>query len=269
MYDYHNHTDWSPDGSAFIDDMIQAAIAKGIREFAITDHEDPESHDLNFVDLDFDLYLKMLNEAADRWNRPDSPIRIIRGIELGLRVGSVNRKCKEIATTYKFDFILGAVHGACGYDIDQMGYLSKRTPEQAISDYYETMLYCLDDYDDFDSFAHINNVDRYIPLDTPDSLSAGYIEAALKKLVDMGKGIEVNTSSYRKGMGTRTTPTLSTLKLFRSLGGEIVTIGSDAHQVDDVGSGLREGIELIKAAGFSAITTFHERKPTFVDIDTI
>jgi histidinol-phosphatase (PHP family) len=54
--------------------------------------------------------------------------------------------------------------------------------------------------------------------------------------------------------------------MYRKLGGEIVTIGSDAHFATHVGSHFDDGISLLKQAGFSYYTIFRKRQPVFVSI---
>jgi histidinol-phosphatase (PHP family) len=90
------------------------------------------------------------------------------------------------------------------------------------------------------------------------------IEVILKKLIDAGKGIEINTSSFRYGMGERTTPTPGILKRYVELGGEIVTTGSDAHRVRDMGYMLDFAEQMIRNAGLNYIATFKARKPVMI-----
>ncbi|MCI7350510.1 MAG: histidinol phosphate phosphatase, partial [Ruminococcus sp.] len=91
------------------------------------------------------------------------------------------------------------------------------------------------------------------------------IAESFKTLISNGKGIEINTSGLRQKYG-KTFPDLSYLKLYKDLGGEILTIGSDAHCTADLGKGVKEGSELAQAAGFKRICYFEERKPVFVEI---
>jgi histidinol-phosphatase (PHP family) len=60
-----------------------------------------------------------------------------------------------------------------------------------------------------------------------------------------------------------TMPPVSLLRLYRECGGEIITIGSDAHQKEYVGLYQKEAGELLQEAGFNYLTTFTCRKPEF------
>ena len=52
-------------------------------------------------------------------------------------------------------------------------------------------------------------------------------------------------------------------KPLKELGGEIITIGSDAHTTKDVGAEYDKARELLKETGFKYFTTFTNRKPDF------
>ena len=122
------------------------------------------------------------------------------------------------------------------------------------------------DFDDFDFLVHINVIDRYvneIPLYN-DFLEI--IENILKYLISKGKGIEINTSSQRYGLKMLSTPNDMILNLYKELGGEIITIGSDAHKTSQLGYLYKEATELLKYHGFSYITTFEKRLPTQIKL---
>ena len=86
----------------------------------------------------------------------------------------------------------------------------------------------------------------------------------MANIIDKGCGIEINCSGIRDG--AEAFPNLEVLKLYRSLGGEILTIGSDAHRPSDAGAFVSDGLELAREAGFKYITLFKDRKPEFIKI---
>ena len=75
-----------------------------------------------------------------------------------------------------------------------------------------------------------------------------YIDAILKNLIETGKGIEINTAGIR--YGTKTNPEPAILKRYRQLGGELITIGSDAHKLSDIGSHMNIAKDLLNNYGF-------------------
>ena len=84
------------------------------------------------------------------------------------------------------------------------------------------------------------------------------VEQVLRAVVDRGIGIECNTNR-----GHMPLPGAEILKRYRQLGGEIITLGSDAHRPQHVGLGIREGRQLLQACGFSYVCTFEKMQPIF------
>lgn len=89
----------------------------------------------------------------------------------------------------------------------------------------------------------------------------------LKKVIEDGKGIELNTSYHRYRL-TDTTPSQDILKLYRKLGGEIITIGSDSHKPSHLGTYIDEAKELLKSLGFRFFCTYDGMRPVFHRLDS-
>lgn len=258
MYDYHTHTNFSDDGTAPIDVMIQSAINKKIKEIAITDHFDPDYPFLAMpFNLDFPEYHKELNRVAAEYS---SQIKVIKGVEIGIQQGPTAIKCYECASAYDYDFVIGSFHTACGATLDQSEYHEHRDSIKAVEDYYEYVLGALKEFNDYDVLGHINVIDRYVDEIPAKSYYMDQVEAILKHLVDNDKGIEINTSSFRYGLGDRTTPPHDILQLYVDLGGEIITTGSDAHLPKDIGYMLEFAQRMIQKTGHNFVATFHNRE---------
>ena len=263
MYDYHAHSDFSDDSVTPMNEMIEAAISKGVREFALTDHFDPDYPDRNYpFEIDFENYHKSLIESAARYK---GRIKVIKGLEMGIQHGATLQKCEKAAVAFPYDFIIGSFHAAHGQDL-YTDYLTDREPEEAFSAFYSYMSHCLAEFSNFDVLGHFNVIDRYASVIPDYAPYTEVIEGMLRDLVAKGKGLEFNTSCFRYGMGRRTTPTREILEAYRALGGEIVTIGSDAHRATDIVHGYDKALEILKACGFRYIATFEGRKPSFVKI---
>lgn len=80
-----------------------------------------------------------------------------------------------------------------------------------------------------------------------------------------GKGIEVNTSSFRYALNDLT-PSRDILRLYKELGGTIITIGSDAHKEEHLGAKISYVKEELKKLGFNSFCTFDKMKPIFHEI---
>lgn len=85
----------------------------------------------------------------------------------------------------------------------------------------------------------------------------------LKTIIEQGKGIEINTAGLKYGM-PEPNPCLDIVKMYHDLGGEIITVGSDAHEVKYFAYRFDVVAEMLKNAGFNYYTIFNERKPEFI-----
>jgi len=138
-------------------------------------------------------------------------------------------------------------------------------------DVYMDELIELSMVDCFDVMAHIGYPVRYtrkagINVDINVKTYGEKLAQVLKNLIERGKGIEINCSGFRNPLVGGTIPTLDVLKLYKDLGGEIITVGSDAHNIDQAGTGLREGFDILRDLGYKYVTVFEKRKPRFVEI---
>lgn len=264
MYDYHTHTSYSDDCSTPMKDMIEAACNLGLEELAITDHFDPDYPDRDYpFDLAISSYYNDLNIAKEAYK---DKIKIVKGIEIGIQHGDTLKKCSQAAKSYDFDFILGSFHCAQGLELYKNAYFQGRSAEDSYLAFYTYMYDCLKAYKDYDVLGHFNIIDRYSDRIPPSSLYMDIVESILKMIIDDGKGIEINTSSFRYGMGDRTTPAIEILQLYKNLGGEIITAGSDAHNPNDIGYKLDYAHYMIKSVGLTYLTTFDQRTPNFIKL---
>ena len=113
-----------------------------------------------------------------------------------------------------------------------------------------------------------NYIVRYAPGKNRDFCFKDYsdiIEDILKTIINNGKGIEINSAGYRQGLNAPN-PCADILKLYRTLGGEIITTGSDAHKPEDIASDFDRAEALLLACGFKYYTIFKDRKPEFIKL---
>ena len=122
----------------------------------------------------------------------------------------------------------------------------------------------------FDVIGHITYCLRYMKqrhgIEADISRYDDIIEETFRNLAYNGKGIEINTSGLRQGFGD-CFPNLKYARMYRNLGGEIITVGSDSHTVEDIAANTTEGIEIARAAGFTRLAYFKKRQPYFIDIE--
>lgn len=102
--------------------------------------------------------------------------------------------------------------------------------------------------DTFDSYGHLDYVVRYAPHKNEFyswNDYEPYIRPLLKLLIENGKCLECNTGGIRYGLGN-TNPCADVFRLYKELGGEGITIGSDAHTPETLGIGFDYCREMLK-----------------------
>ncbi|GMQ58304.1 histidinol-phosphatase HisJ family protein [Vallitalea sediminicola] len=256
--DYHMHSSISPDSDSPMEEMCQSAIDKGFREIAITDHFEFYSKGADgykFNEAYLDEYFKTINKCKQKF---DGKLVIRKGIELGQQHLQLEMSNKIIESS-KFDFILGSVHKIKNTDLSQIMY-----NDSIIDIYckrYLEQVYELVDKGDFDSLAHLDLIKRYSSMRNVKANLFDYkIELAqiFERLIERNKGLEINTSSLRQGLD-EPFPTIPILKMYKSMGGEIITIGSDSHNPFDIGKDFDKVIDILEEVGYKSIYTFENR----------
>lgn len=263
MFDYHCHTSFSDDSNSSFESMLDSAVNKGLSEIAITDHYDPDYPDRAFpFDLDFQEYYKKLNLYEIKYK---DKIKLIKGIEIGIQIDSIE-KCKKAALDFNYDFIIGSFHCAEGKELYGGGYFSEKNYIEKYIDFYTYVFDCLQNFNNFSVLGHINIIDRYSDVIPEYSYYSDIVDSILRRLIETGKGIEVNTSSFRYSMGDVRTPSNQILKRYKELGGEILTLGSDAHFPEHIAYMFNESLDYISNYNFKYLTTFSNLIPKQIKI---
>lgn len=263
--DYHMHTGYSSDASVPMEDMIKQSIRLGLTEICLTDHVDYQSDGSEFpFQIDYDGYISELNGLRDKYG---DRIKIQLGVEVGLSPALV-QTIDKFLSRYPFVFVIGSSHDIDRKDLYIGDFFVGKTKEQAYHRYFEEILENIPLHSRFHVYGHIDYIRRYGPYDDNTLLYEDYreqIDAILKALINHGKGLELNTSGYRYGLN-QTHPQLSILKRYRDMGGEIITVGSDAHRPNHICGDFDKAYDILREAGFRAITVFRDGKPQSVVI---
>lgn len=111
--------------------------------------------------------------------------------------------------------------------------------------------------------GHLDLIKRYDKAGIyPFKNVSDLISEILKRAIYDGKGIELNTSSVRYGL-SEWLPSRDILLLYKELGGEIITFGSDAHEEKHLGAFIPQAMNELKAYGFQYFCTYDKMKPIF------
>lgn len=261
--DFHTHTSFSGDSSTPPHLQIEQAITLGMKEICITDHHDFDVPSDEFL-LDLEPYFTKLKALQELYH---SKIRVNIGIELGLQ-SHIKDYLETFAQSAPFDFIIGSSHFIDGADPYFPEFFHGRSEKEAYTRYFESTLNRVKNLDCFDVFGHLDYVVRYGPTKNENyhySDYQDYIDSILKTLIDNGKGLECNTGGYKYGLG-HPNPCEEILIRYHELGGEILTIGSDAHTPDFIGYSFAQARDVLISCGFDYYTIFHNRKAEFIKL---
>lgn len=261
--DYHTHNSFSSDSTTPMEEMVKQAIMVGLKEMALTDHVDYDYPEEMFpFIIDYNEYLKVFNELKQRYK---GDIKLVLGVEVGLQSHLV-QKIKDFCESVDFDFIIASTHVVDRLDLYNGDFFRGKSKQEAYRRYFEDVFENIKVHNNFNVYGHLDYVNRYGDYKDKSLNYEDYkdiIDSILKLLIEKGKGIELNTSGYRYKLNC-THPQLPILKRYKELGGEIITVGSDAHDAKNIALHFKDAYELLEQADFKYITLFEKQKPNFV-----
>lgn len=260
-WDTHMHCRFSGDSTADPNEMVLSAIKNKLDGICFTDHIDWDYPGPTPFHFDRQQYFEVLKPLSEKYEN-DIQIRI--GVELGLQP-HLKERYEEFLSGGDFDFVIGSSHVVHGFDPYYPDFYDGKTEDEAYLEYFESILENIAAFDNFDVYGHIDYVVRYGPNKNKNYSYEKFkdvIDEILKTLIAKGKGIELNMAGFKYGLG-HPNPTEKILKRYHELGGEILTIGSDAHAPDQVAYDYHRLYGLLTEAGFAHYTVFEKRKPVF------
>ncbi|MGQ9902955.1 MAG: histidinol-phosphatase HisJ family protein [Anaerolineae bacterium] len=267
MYvDYHVHTHFSCDCNYSMEEMCRAAVVAGVQEIAFCEHEEHNPGDECYHTLNHDAYWRELRRCRELFAGQLT-------IRAGIEISEPHRYAAQIEPTlaaYPWDYVLGSLH----WLDEQTNTLSPTFAErfgpgqwrESFRAYFREMERMACD-GNFDVVAHFDYPARYFKAPPDEAYDIAEFEAeirpALQALIARGKGIEINTGSLRKGLRNPCPPPI-VVRWFREMGGQILALGSDAHRPQDIMADIALASEIARAAGFTCVATFVQRRAGFV-----
>lgn len=264
LIDCHTHSSNSPDADDTVLAMCKKASLLGLVAYAITDHCECNV----YYDEGYDKTTeKSFAEITAIKEKYDGRLNLLCGIELG-QANQNYGNAEKVLSDKRLDFVIGSVHNLTGFaDFAFLDY-PHENKTHLLEAYYKEMLEICK-WGKFDILGHLTYPLRYMVGEQGFEIDMKPFHEPIceifRTVIENGMGIEINTSGLRQKYG-KTFPDLEYIKLYRELGGEILSLGSDSHCTMDLGKGIADGAELALEAGFKAVTYFKERKPHFVDL---
>ena len=259
-YDYHLHSDFSGDCDIPAVQMIQKAVALGMEGICFTEHLDLDAPgDPTFFLLDTERYLETLGRLQEEWK---DRLNICIGVKLDIQ-GHLLPVLREYADSHPFDFIICSQHYADGKDPYDHSFFEGRSEDECYARFFQVQYENLRQFSSYDTLGHMDYVVRYGPNRNQYysyEKYREYLDPILRLLIQEGKCLEVNTGGFKYGLG-QPNPCIGILKRYRELGGELITIGSDAHSPEHLAYDFSKTASLLKELGYKNYCVFKDRKP--------
>jgi histidinol-phosphatase (PHP family) len=268
--DLHVHSTCSVDGVSSIEEHARQAKTIGLTEVGFCEHVDLDPRDEGYGFFDPERYDREIGTAQEAV----PGVRLRQGIEITYQ-SRLEAQLVSLVASHPWDYVIASVHlvdYVDGWAIiseprAMAAYFAGHSRQQAYGPYFAELLRAAQSGLG-DVLGHLDLVKRfgvrqYGPLD-PLAFEEEFRQV-LRAVAHSGMGLEINTSGLRQSPG-EPYPALIVLRWFRELGGEIVTVGSDAHHAKDLGGGIALALGMAKEAGFQAIATFEERQVRWIDL---
>jgi histidinol-phosphatase (PHP family) len=261
-HDYHMHSTFSEDGASTPEEMCLQAIQLGIPEIGFTEHWDVGPYEINpryFQPERWYAELVRLREQFAGW------LLIRAGIEIA-EPHLYPLEAAEVLRRVPFDYVLGSVHFVGPHFIFDEAYFRANAADEVYRVYFtevETLLQTAD----LDILSHLDVPARtgkpifgYDPSRYEDQ-----IRRILQMVIDRKLALDVNAGGLRK-TAQNLMPDPLILKWYVEMGGERITLGSDAHQVDQVGLHLDKALGHVRSAGLAHVTQFEHRQARLIPL---
>ena len=254
------HTCFSEDGDDTLEAMCRGAVALDIPEIGFTEHWDVGLYEKNPRFFQPEPWYAELERLRTLFY---GKLTIRAGIEIS-EPHLYPQAAAEVLRYAPFDYVLGSVHFVGPHFMFDETYFLTHTADEVYRAYFAEVEILLQTAD-IDILAHLD-----LPVRTA-KLIFGYdpvcyedqIRHILHMIIDRNLALEVNASGLRKA-AQNLMPDPLILKWYAEMGGERLTLGSDAHAVSQVGLHLDTALEAIRAAGLTHVTHFERRNALLV-----
>ena len=278
LADYHVHTEFSDDSSYLLKDICRDAVKLGLNEICITDHVDygvkPDADEyraggatyrledgLPVLNVDYERYFPAIDRVREQFA---GQLVVKTGMEFGVQTHTepqFNALFERYAD--RWDFIILSIHQVGDQEFWSGDFQRDRTQDEYNMAYYQEMLDVVQSFSHYSVLGHLDLIKRYDPAGIwPHEKSRDIVAEILRRVIADGKGIELNTSSFRYKLPDLQ-PCTEILRLYRDLGGRILTIGSDSHKPEHLGAHIAEVRDRLRALGFTEFCTFEKLEPVF------
>ena len=257
LVDYHMHSVLS-DGKNTYEEMVQAALGKGLEEIGFSDHVclKPVAWGIRLEDIPV-----MTGQILDLKLKYEDQIRIRFGIEMDYFPGR-EEELSELIRRIPVDFVIGSVHfiGDWNFDTDQSFY-GKWSNDKLYEKYF-TLVQQAAASGLFDVIGHLDLIKKFriYPETNQDKL----FEDTIAIIKENHLVVELNTGGFdRECAEFFPEPRLLEMCFRQQVP---VTLSSDAHRTEQVARHYESAVALLKQIGYSEIIGFSKRNRRMIRI---
>ncbi len=255
--DLHNHTTYCNHASGSIESYLQRAKSLGIDIFGFSCHAPmhfDEKYRMSFLDMPD--YLAQIPKSYES-------VEVLRALEVDYILGREDLLDQSVLHA-DVDYLIGSVHFLDDWGFDNPEFLGKwqKIGVFATWDKYLSSLQSMAKTGYFQIVGHFDLPKLFGDV-MPQSLNTKMLET-LQIIKDMDMVLEVNAAGLRKNIKEQY-PSYEILKKAKEMNIHI-TMGSDAHDTQQVGFGYETCIEILRDIGFDKLAIFRNKKKFLVDL---
>ena len=265
--DTHTHSHFSRDSKISVEESVKVAIQKGLAGISFTDHLDVGSPKGAVGDyFDIPQQQSAITKCISQYG---SFINIFAGIEIGVQTHNL-QQIEDSLLAFTFDIVIASIHNVNHMDPYCGDYYVGKTIRESYCEYLEYSIDCFKQFNNFDVLGHYDYISRWSPYKEKTltyRAFSDHFDTIFNIIINKEKALELNTRSFYPRSNQpppQFDPDVYTR--YRELGGEMVTVGSDAHNTERIGDNFGYYAAKLKRCGFRYITHFKERKPVFTPI---
>ena len=246
--DTHIHGNYSSDSILDYRKLCQKAIAQNYKVIAFTEHYDLiESEIIEYGLLPYKKYFRELDEIKKEF--PD--LEIITGIEMG-EPHITGNIAKRLFQNNSPEYVIGSLH-VTREGLNVSLKLNRPITKEEVRQYYEENLEMVHT-GGFDTLGHLGIYKRGLdPAYLPDESDLLYIiDEIFREMIKKNICLEINNSGFKTKFNDFI-PESKIIKRYKKLGGELITLASDSHELEHFDTFYDKTLDKITALGFVSL----------------
>lgn len=257
--DQHMHSYFSFDSQAQFEDYLKLSD----NQIVTTEHIDLEDPTTGFIDRPLNLkkYLRTIDELNVQYKN-----RLLKGLEVGWS-RRTHERLIDILKSHDFDLLILSIHTNGIYDYMNRKAKLERDPAILVPQYLDNLYEgVLAMHEHINVLAHFDYGFRVVDVSVDELLRYG--EEKLRNLFDLliekDVSFEINMGSILAHNNLELYKTA--IDLYLQQGGNLITLGSDAHFVKDYQRGFVEACQYLDSLNVKFLTYYIKQQAQQVSI---